>query len=92
MTVRSTGASPPCGQSNSPNDAVPVASTVPSTVDGMSRRPPPTSYAVSPASGLAVLTSACLIWSPVQSGCCWAMIAAAPATCGVAIEVPDIDP
>jgi hypothetical protein len=44
-----------------------------------------------PAVVRAVLTRSFLIRAPVQSGCCCAMIAAAPATCGVAIEVPEAE-
>ena len=38
--------------------------------------------------GLAVPISTALIRAGVQLGQRWAMIAAAPATCGVAMEVP----
>jgi hypothetical protein len=38
--------------------------------------------------GLAVPISTALIRAGVQLGQRWAMIAAAPATCGVAIDVP----
>ena len=31
-----------------------------------------------------------MICWPFQSGCSWARIAAAPATCGVAIDVPEM--
>ncbi len=54
-----------------------------------STRPEPCSNAVS--FGLAVVApdSTALSRAPVQSGFRWARSAAAPATCGVAIDVPD---
>ncbi|ROP37471.1 hypothetical protein EDD40_2784 [Saccharothrix texasensis] len=56
-----------------------------------STRPAPWSNAVSAGLFFADATSAALICAPVQSGCCWASTAAAPATCGVAMDVPDMD-
>ncbi|MGI3225637.1 hypothetical protein ACRJ4B_18890 [Streptomyces sp. GTA36] len=53
-----------------------------------STRPVPCVYAEVAAVGFAEAVSAALIRGPVQSGCRWARIAAAPATCGVAIDVP----
>ena len=53
----------------------------------MSTTPLPASYEVSPTS-VALLMRSARIWSPVYSGCCCLRIAAAPATCGVAIDVP----
>ena len=67
--------------------AVPVTGWV--VARARSTRPAPWAYTVWSAAVLAVLTSASLIFAPVQSGCCWASRAAAPATCGVAIEVPE---
>ena len=58
-----------------------------SIADSRSTTPDPPSYEVSPTS-FAVLTSAARSWSAVYSGCCCLRSAAAPATCGVAIEVP----
>ena len=54
----------------------------------MSRRPPPWAYTLSSGWGLAVPISTALIRPGVQLGQRWARMAAAPATCGVAIEVP----
>ncbi|MFD1272694.1 hypothetical protein ACFQ51_15205 [Streptomyces kaempferi] len=48
----------------------------------------PAWYGVYAGVALALLTSASLSWVPVQSGCSEARSAAAPATCGVAIDVP----
>src|SRR6478752_5389703 len=54
-----------------------------------STRPVPTSYGeYAGSSPWALLTSCSLSCSPLQPGCSWARIAAAPETCGVAIEVP----
>src|SRR5436190_3010096 len=54
----------------------------------MSSRPEPCSYAPSEAFGTAVPMRADLIWVADQPGRRCFMMAAAPATCGVAIEVP----
>lgn len=62
------------------------------TVDLMplvrSTRPAPSSKGVTTGRFFAVLARAFLSCSPFMSGWICAMIAAAPATCGVAIEVP----
>jgi hypothetical protein len=50
---------------------------------------PTSSWTIVPAWTVrARLTSAYLIWSGLQSGCCWNSSAAAPATCGAANDVP----
>jgi hypothetical protein len=56
-----------------------------------STRPAPCSNAVNEPFGSALPTSMDLSWSGDQSGCWPARTAAAPATCGAAIDVPDID-
>jgi hypothetical protein len=66
----------------------PVAVTVDRTAAATSTRPAPAAYASSPLSLCEVLISASLSRAGGQSGCCWASSAAAPATCGEAIEVP----
>src|SRR5206468_9232624 len=53
-----------------------------------STRPVPCAHQITPSS-LALFTRASLSRPAVQSGCRCARIAAAPATCGVAMEVPD---
>src|SRR5262245_21836483 len=54
-----------------------------------STRPAPCSGTVSAGLALAEAISAALSTPGAQSGCSWARIAADPAMCGVAIEVPD---
>jgi hypothetical protein len=71
-----------------PKSATGVAVTCWVVARVRSTRPAPWSYTVAFALVAAVLTSVSLIRCPDQSGCCCARIAAAPATCGVAIEVP----
>ena len=56
----------------------------------MSSRPVPTSYGVVPGSSFADDISASLSRRGDHAGCAAARIAAAPATWGVAIEVPSI--
>ncbi len=56
-----------------------------------STRPAPWSNGVSPAVGVAAAVRVAFSCSPLSSGCCCASSAAAPATCGVAIDVPDSD-
>ena len=53
-----------------------------------STRPVPASKPVASATGTALLAMTDLICSPSQPGCFCLTIAARPATCGVAIEVP----
>jgi hypothetical protein len=57
------------------------------TARATSIRPAP--WSKTSAVGVAVLMSTGLSRVAVQSGCCCARIAAAPATCGAAMEVPD---
>ncbi len=85
-TVRSTGSV--LGQRRYVDSAAGLADTVRVTAAATSTRPVPCSNTPMSGPGAVEPTSASLIRSPVQSGCCWARIAAAPATCGVAIEVP----
>ncbi len=87
-----TGTSSSCGHSWSPSPTL-TGSLVTVWVMALVRstRPAPCSYAVSAGFGLAEATSAALTRAPVQSGCCCLISAAEPATCGVAIEVPDSD-
>ena len=56
----------------------------------MSTRPAPWANTPMAGFGLAAAMSAAFSWAGVQSGCSPARIAAVPATCGVAIEVPEI--
>ncbi len=56
------------------------------------RRPPLTAFPASAATGSADASSACLRCAALHAGCAEATSAAAPATCGVAIEVPLIAP
>jgi hypothetical protein len=56
-----------------------------------STRPAPCSKTVWSGFARAVAMSPAFRRSAVQSGCSPARIAAAPATCGVAIDVPDIE-
>jgi hypothetical protein len=56
----------------------------------MSRRPVPTSYGVVPGSAFADDISASLSRRGDQAGCAAARRAAAPTTCGAAIDVPSI--
>lgn len=80
-----------CGQAKVPPWTAGEPRTVWSIAALTSRRPPPTSR-TSPGTELsAEATSADLICGPVQSGWRCLTMAAAPATCGVAIDVPDID-
>ncbi len=51
-------------------------------------RPAPWSNALTPGVGLAVVASTDLSCAGVHSGCCCLSNAAAPATCGVAMDVP----
>jgi hypothetical protein len=53
-----------------------------------SMRPEPCSNGVSFAVGVVLPVSRALSSAPFSEGCCWCRRAAAPATCGVAIEVP----
>ncbi len=86
VTAASLGS---CGHVWLPKKSDPVPRTVVRTAAATSRRPVPTSYGEYPPSRpFAVLIRCSLSCAPVQSGCCWARIAAPPATCGVAIEVP----
>ena len=66
-----------------------------STAPGSATSPPPSSVtgascvrAVSAHAGPAVETSADFTFAGVHVGCSWSSSAAAPATCGVAIDVP----
>ena len=87
-----TGWSSSCGHCATPRlTLVGSDTTVAPSALATSTRPAPCSNAVSPPVGLADAVSAAFSCAPVQSGCCWAISAAAPATCGVAIEVPDSD-
>src|SRR4051794_34403055 len=52
------------------------------------RRPPPTALPASAGSASTDPRSACLSWATEYSGCWASTSAAAPVTCGVAIEVP----
>ena len=45
-------------------------------------------FALLPVTGRAVETSSHLTWSGVSDGFSWSRIAAAPATCGAATDVP----
>ena len=51
-------------------------------------RPVPVSNALAPETGTVLLAIAALSCSPSQLGCSCLRMAARPATCGVAIEVP----
>ncbi len=58
---------------------------------GRSSRPAPSTYGAGVAIfASAVVINAFLIRCQSQSGCSWRSSAAAPVTCGVACEVPDI--
>jgi hypothetical protein len=54
-----------------------------------SSRPAPWSFTPRPMNGRAVLFRSALIPAGLESGEAWRARATAPATCGVAIEVPD---
>jgi hypothetical protein len=54
-----------------------------------STRPAPSTKTPNPEVDRDEAMSAALSSAARQSGCCWARSTAAPATCGVAIEVPD---
>ena len=77
------------GSVSSPKSTVLDAYTPCATARSTATRPPPCSYTDRAGSPTAVLTSASLSCCPVQSGWRCARIAAAPATCGAAMEVPD---
>ena len=85
VTGRST--TEPSGATG-PRLTVAVAVTSGPMTRATSTRPVPCADQVTPTS-LALFTRASLSRPAVQSGCRCARIAAAPATCGVAIEVPD---
>lgn len=74
--------------SNLPKLSVGVAKTFCPTARTASTRPSPCSNTELSAFVFAVVARASLICRPVQSGCACATSAAAPATCGVAIDVP----
>src|ERR687886_760264 len=65
-------------------DTAAVATTGVAVARSTSSRPAPTWYTPAPDTSCALLTRADFSVGAVQSGCCWARIAAAPATCGVA--------
>ena len=66
-------------------DRVTIVSAIASAA---STRPLPASNAVAPATGTVESATASLSRSPSQPGCSCLRIAASPATCGVAIDVP----
>lgn len=68
---------------------VPVALTAPSTAARASIRPPPCSVTFWPSTVTPKLISASLSRAAVHSGCRCANSAAAPATWGVAMKVPE---
>lgn len=80
-----------CGQWKVPPWTAGAPSTVASTAAFTSRRPPPVSRTSPGTSALAEETSAALICCALQSGWRCLTIAAAPATCGAAIDVPLMD-
>ena len=89
--MRVTGASSPCGHSCRPKLTL-GGSVDHGLGDGAGHVDPAGALRVRPrcpAFGLAEPISAALSSAGVQVGCCWARIAAAPATCGAAIDVPD---
>ncbi len=86
VTARSTAAPPVLSR---PKSAVAEPYTRWPSARATSTRPAPCSKTVNAGFAFVVLTSASLSFAAAQSGCSWARIAAAPATCGVAIEVPD---
>ncbi|MGI3228217.1 hypothetical protein ACRJ4B_34860 [Streptomyces sp. GTA36] len=56
-----------------------------------STRPAPCWWTFSSGLGSAEPVSSALSRAPLQSGCCWSTRAAAPATCGAAIDVPEFE-
>ena len=88
MSVFVAGARFVCGHWKKPRFSVGSATTVWPMARSASTRPVPASYAPAPATGTVLPTIAALSRSPSQSGCSCLRIAARPATCGVAIEVP----
>src|SRR6185369_13637151 len=87
VMVLLTGSGEGWGHAWKPKYVEPVAVTVAAMLAATSTRPAPTWYAVY-GNGFDVLISASLSWGAVQVGCSCTRIAAAPATCGVAIDVP----
>jgi hypothetical protein len=88
VIVLVTASSSECGQLIRPTDTVAGSATTSwPTARATSTRPAPCSYTPA-APGSAAPTSAAFTCAPVHSGCRCARIAADPATCGVAIDVP----
>jgi hypothetical protein len=79
----------PSPRVRTPKSATPVAYTFCSTARATSTRPAPWPNTGTAGVVCAVLTRASLSPDAFQSGWAWASSAAAPATCGVAIDVPD---
>lgn len=80
-----------CGQLKLPAWTAGAESTFWFTAPNTSRTPPPVWSAPATLPPVrAEETRAALICCAVQSGWAWRTTAAAPATCGVAMEVPDI--
>ena len=83
MVCRERSASPKESVAGSAVTTAPAAAAT-------SRRPGARGGRCAPSSGFAVPTSADFTSSGGSPGCSWRSSAAAPATCGAAIEVPDI--
>ncbi|MBB5786474.1 hypothetical protein [Jiangella mangrovi] len=87
---RSGSAGPSSGCGTAPKASGPVVITTgPSSTRPTSTRPVPWSDTSSPSVGTAVDIRAALSSGPVSSGRACASSAAAPATCGDAMEVPE---
>ena len=80
---------PDCGYARVPTSTTPWVPTTADSAPATSSRPAPLVYASPPSSGSAAPTSAALSCPAGQSGWRWARTAAAPATCGEAMDVPE---
>lgn len=79
---------PAYGQVSSAETAAGEAVTREESAPGTSTLPAPCSYTPAPSTGSAAPMSAALSCCASQSGCRCLRMAAAPETCGVAMEVP----